>query len=252
MKKEEAIQFKNHLRSIKADFSCVSTNYSTRIKYKKKNFVFSDQELTKKELELIQRVRNDADNFEGYITKNQSGQIDFFKFYDTVEERQISGYKLDLNSAYWTTAINIGLLSEETVDFFEKSGLSKSKKSRLIGLGSLATKRVTQKFVNGKLEKEDFINNELHTRIYITICEIVSELMAELSMKFHDSIIYYYWDCIFVKENIDIFDVVNFCEERNYEIKIEGETDFYVSKGEYNSFIMDIETLKKYPIRNES
>lgn len=183
------------------------TKYSIKIDYGKRKVFLNNEEQGKTNiLGLINRVKNDVDN---YILKvNYKGAKDnniYWSYYNDESEVINEGFevaKIDLTAAYWTKAINLGIISKKTVDYFDtlKFATIKEKKSaRLKALGSLATMKRKEVVYYGKKSHEfypiEFVEN--YRSVYMGICNDVAKDMQTV-LGYTDGI-FYYWDCIFVK-----------------------------------------------------
>ncbi len=245
------------------DFSVIETSYTKRIKIAKNTVLFSDSPISPIELKLIQKIRTNADLFEHSEILEGRPQIDFYKFYDFRDNNKINGIKIDLNQAYWQAASNLGLITPEIQYYFEdsKAKLAKYYKAanpdkciklaRLRTLGALATKKVVKSYKNGKLDSEKLVINEPHRQLYLYLCEKVAEVMSELAYEFHRFVIYYYWDCIFLSEDVNLKEVNNKIKSLGYNSKIDGQGEFEVIKGSYVSYLHDLTKNIKYPIMND-
>ena len=162
---------KRQLIKTKEPFVVKSTSYTKQLKVRKATYLFSDTPTSPEQLKLINLARKDGLKFinEKKQKKIKSVDIEFYKFYDNFSENtKVKGYKIDLTSAYWVCAINEGIISQETNNFFKKCKLDKH--ARLKALGSFATKKQVQKYDNGKLIfEEGLIFNENLRNLYLYI-----------------------------------------------------------------------------------
>jgi len=188
----------------------LKTKYSIKIDYgKKKVFLNKDAESQGTNvLGLINRVKRDTQNYIDKVGFEKGKANDIFWSYYNDESGMITddadGFevaKIDLSSAYWTKAINGGVVGSDTKKYFETMNFKdvKEKKSaRLKALGSLATVKSTEIYEYGKRSKEIVppIVNENFRAIYMGICNEVAKDMQTV-LSYFDAV-YYYWDCIFV------------------------------------------------------
>lgn len=243
------------LRNSKATFQVMETSYTRRIKKGKNTILFSDNAMNPIELKLINQIRNSANDFEVPTLEEKPAQIAFYKFFDVRPENTFKGVKIDLNQAYWQSAINIGLVTPEIQFYFEdnkdKLGGDKGvKMARLRSLGALATKKTVKTIEKGELVNEELIVNEAHRQLYLYICERVADVMNELSYEFIEHVIYYYWDCIFLDDRVDIDAVNAKVKELGYDSKLEGQGEYRIFKGSHVSYLEDVDKGVKYPILN--
>lgn len=248
-------EFYRQLKDKKATFEVKETSYTKRIKIGKNTIMFADTPMNPIELKLINLIRSSANTFDVPELEENTPQIAFYKFYDIHEEKEFKGVKIDLNEAYWQTAINLGVVTPAIQFYFtenqEKLGSEKSiKMARLRSLGALATKRTIKSVENGILIDETLDVNEQHRQLYLYICEQVAEVMHNVACEFMQHVKYYYWDCIFLDDKVDIKEVNKKIIELGYRSKLEGQGDYKIIKGQYMSYLHDVAKNVRYPIRN--
>lgn len=195
------------------------TKYSIKIDYgKRKVFLNQEEQGSTNILGLISRVKRDIDN---YIKKVDYKVVKdnhiYWSYYNDESKVINEGFevaKIDLTAAYWTKAINLGILSKETIDYFESlkfESVKEKKAARLKALGSCATKKRKEVYIYGRRSSEFFPveYNENYCSIYMGICNDVARDMQTV-LGYCDGI-FYYWDCIFVKPEymnkvVELFD----------------------------------------------
>lgn len=252
-KLEEYPTFKQQLIKNGTSFKCTKTNYTARIKTDKIQVLFSDKPSNAYELKLINLVRSDTDKYlanENDIPEVKSGEIDFSYFYDIKYSKLIEGIKVDIVSAYWNVAINRGILTDRTLDYFNESlDLFDSPKSaRLKALGSLATRKQVSHYEKGELVMEMVDYNENWRYIYLDICREIARLMNAIAMKFKQNIIYYYWDCLFLDKDVDLARLVRTFQNAGYDVTSSDLTSFEIVKHPARSYLKDKKTGVEYPI----
>lgn len=248
-------EFYRQLKDSGATFSVIETSYTKRIKKGKNTIIFADSPINPIELKLMNLIRSSADTFEVPTMEENAPQIAFYKFFDYHEQKKFNGVKIDLNEAYWQTAINIGLVTPEIQFYFvdnkDRLGNDKAvKMARLRSLGALATKRTIKYVEDGILMDETLEVNEPHRQLYLYICEQVAEVMHDLACEFMDKVIYYYWDCIFLDASVDVDEVNKRIVDMGYRAKLEGQGEYEVIKGNHISYLHDLSKDVKYPIKN--
>lgn len=248
-------RYKNTFKNFK-NVTVSKTKYSTKIDFGKRKVILTDtnkQENNNEVLKLINLTRKDANNYlvGNEFEKTQSRDIYWYHYNEMLEvdNKTIEVAKIDLNSAYWTKAINEGVIGKETVDFFESikfENLKNKKKARLKALGSLATVKSIINYEYGKIKNETqrlYYDDNLRD-LYLWICNEVSKDMQTLMQLCGG--IYYYWDCIFVE--LDKIEAV----KRNIEIlgyKFTIENDIAeVFVGKEISYFYCQKTGIKYPL----
>ncbi len=243
--------FKAQLLATKTNFKIKSTTYTKLLIVGKQKFMFADEPTSPEQLKLINLTRQDGLNFlkSKQIEPKQSKEIEFFKFVDNFEtdQEKVKGYKIDLTSAYWVEAMNQGIVTKETHKYFLECNLNKH--ARLKALGSFATKKHIQEYSNGKLIKEDIIvYNERLRELYMYICDKVSQVMQIVASSFNRDVFYFYWDCLFFRQSVDVDKVVKLIKKLGFECSIET-SDFAILKGKYLSKLIDINKKIDYPIK---
>ena len=188
---ENFTSYKRDFKRFK-EVKVLKTKYSIKIDYgKKKVFLNKDGDNTQTNvLGLINRVKRDAENYinEVPIKKMSSNEI-YWSYYNAnpeLENKSFKVAKIDLTAAYWTKAINIGLISSDTLNYFnniEFNDAKDKKQGRLKALGSLATVKSVEIYEYGKRQTEfnDLIMNENFCSLYMGICNEVAEDMVYVS-----------------------------------------------------------------------
>jgi len=231
------------------------TKYSIKIDYgKRKVFLNKGGESGNNSvLQLISKVKKDTEN---YIKGNKIETVNsseiFWYYYNELTDRngkQFEVAKIDLNSAYWTKAINLGIISKDTIEYFENikfDSIKEKKGARLKALGSLATVKSIDYYNFGKKNQEfsDLIFNEKYRNLYMYICNSVAEDMQTVLGLVNG--VYYYWDCIFVDLD-SIQNVSDIFESLGYNFTIEKDTaEVFLSQN--ISYFYCEKTGVKYPI----
>ena len=208
------------------------TKYSIKIDYGKKK-VFLNKSGNSDEvniLGLINRVKRDAQNYIDKVDFKTTKNNDIFWYLyndnngivrDDLEEFEVA--KMDLTSAYWTKGINDGIISKDTVDYFNSldfPSVKEKKDARLKAFGSLATVKSTEVYNYGKKSKKIIppIVNHLYRALYMSICNEVAKDMQTVLAYFNG--IYYYWDCIFIDPQY-ILEVEKLFDELGYNCTVE-------------------------------
>ena len=105
--------------------------------------------------------------------------------------------EVDIDQAYWETAYQLGIVSDEIYVKGSKGNIS--KKARLTALGSLAKKKYNYHFKGDKLldtiiEKEPLLEN-----LWFTVCKRVSDVMHKVIAELGSDFIFYWVDGIYFK-----------------------------------------------------
>lgn len=221
----------------KLDFKEVRTSNRRYLHCKKTKFYLSDNpkkdmatKLLNHELGIIKNVKDevignymknryqykDCININAYI----GSKFDLFENFETEDI-----YEIDITAAYPSTAVKLGLLSQNTFDkfFLEETSTSHvarkmeirkqykdnsyfsgdtclkySKKCRLVSLGTLATKKEIDVYAGGLLIETVFdYDREIANLFYVCSYE-VSKVMIKIAEEVEG--VYFYWvDAIFCK-----------------------------------------------------
>lgn len=163
-------------------------------------------------------------------------------------------YEVDIRSAYWTVANSWGLLSPEL--FLE--GKRRKKKLRLIGLGSLATKKYKLKYIPSKKKQilKKIVVNTKTKKVWDNICGVVGNSILNVmrSLPSHD-FIFFWVDGIYFKGEKNIEKVLGLFKKHGfnckvkkiYKIKVEVDKEFNTNA----NIIRVYETQKQYENRNK-
>ncbi len=245
------------------------TNYSTLYKFGKKRFILNEKgEQDVFAFHLLNKTRNDAVRYlkqENPPLKERKTDI-VWSYLDTEQdlphEVSVPILKVDLNEAYWRKAIQLGIVSQETEQAFldHKFETKKDRKyCRLKALGALATiKRVkaykfgepdliyTDKY--GRKTNETLKVNAPLRELYLAVCESVSDDMQNLMMNI-EGCMYYYWDCLFIKESDNKQDkmVRQMVQELGYNCTVEKDEAEVLDYGDRQVFIC-LKTGIEYPV----
>ena len=206
----------------KRTFELASTSYTKKLTYGKKKIIFNaDGFCDLKLLALINKVRKDAKNYIYPVMPSFTPQFDLFRL---PEEDDIIE-KIDIKSAYWEYAKKQKILSEDTVKFFEtrfKNLDSEHTKSvRLKALGSLATRKIIQKFIEGILINElTTVITEDTRNLYMSITKGIDMMLRSICYN-NPGVVYYYVDCLFVKKGQFSDEAINYLLKSGYKVTTE-------------------------------
>ena len=232
----------------------LKTKYSIKIVFGNKKVYLSKGDMGQTNiLGLINKVKNDVTK---YINKESIETVrgsDIFWYYynenNDKKEEKFEVAKIDLTSAYWTKAINNGIISKETQEYFEGlnfSDIKEKKSARLKAFGSLATVKSTEIYEYGKRSKEFIppVMNELFRSVYMGICKEVSEDMQQVLGRVNG--VYYYWDMIFVELD-STNEVGEIFKAMGYNFTIEKDVAEVV-ESDLISYLYCYKTGVKYPL----
>jgi len=219
------------------------TKYSIKIDFgKRKVFLNKDEQGSTNILGLISRVKRDVDNYIEKVDYQLTRDNDIYWSYYNDETDVINdGFevaKIDLTAAYWTKAINEGIISKDTVNYFDSlkfDSVKEKKAARLKALGSLATCKSKEVFIYGDKDNIFYpqITNKIYKNIYMWICDAVAKDMQTV-LGYCDGI-FYYWDCIFVKPEF-MDNVVELFDGLGYKCTVE-QHEAHIFKSKTNSYL---------------
>lgn len=244
----------NILKRRKESFELVKTTYTRKVLLSNnEEWIFNKEgDTDRATLILIQLVRNDAKKYiaqHGTLVNTKG--IGFFNMFNVFDDEEVI-CKVDMKSAYWTLALQKGIITKETNDIFEKLAENYdekfSKDLRLKALGSLATTKFFQTYENGILVREKSVA-EITKPLYMEICLGVDRIMRKTNEEV-EGCIYYYWDCIFVKKSSSE-QVIDFFKKQGYDCSIKETRISYVKVGE-NGYIISKSDNKIYMTRREN
>ena len=237
-------------------FQLHKTTYSRSVETDDMVIMFTgDGSRDKRVLQLISKVRSDA---EGYLDRVDMENLKNIKYFDVIETPTTGMVsKVDINSAYWKTALQKGVITQGTDDFlkdiYDKDEHKIMKQARLKALGSLATTKTSEIYHHGKLVPDITLCTARHTKaVYKDICASVDRVMCECASEV-ENCFYYYWDCMFVDSNFEK-KAVEFFKSKDYEVKVGHCTMRYeMVAGNYYLMAKEVDSNeeKQYMVRAE-
>ena len=205
--------FIDYLNACNYSFVLSTTTNSSIIvyedKYDKYKVIFSDGVyMSKKEMILQKKLKKEIEKNtkDKEITFSKEKKIHFFEFDsslrymvetqgDCVDIENV--IEMDITKAYYQMAYNLGYISKK---FFEIT-LQLPKHIRLRLLGSIATKRIVEKYKNGKVVEMKVIEDDRMRDIWFHICYNVGKIMKECSEAIQDFFIFYWVDGIYFQKH---------------------------------------------------
>jgi len=243
------------LKRRQCTFELSKTSYSRKIKQQRDTTIFNDGAKQDYDLlPLINCVRQDALNYIGRTNFQMREEfINFFDFFKRPSSDEVM-WKIDVKSAYWIASLKKGSTSEETNErliwLFKDRPAKEMKAARLKALGSLATQKTKQWWEEGKMINEE-VKTEITKGLYMDICRDVDNLMRDCVSN-NQSVIYYYWDCIFVPKNT-AKGVLEYFQDLKYDVTVEETTLEYIDIfNDGGGYITSTSDSKSYMVRKES
>jgi hypothetical protein len=205
--------FINYLNACNHTFVLSTTTNSNIIvyadKYHKYKVIFSEGVyMSKKEMILQRQLKKEIENNtkDQEIKFSSAKKIHFFEFDSSLKYMvETSGdcvdienvIEMDITKAYYQMAFNLGYISEK----FFKMTLKLPKAIRLRLLGSIATKRIVEKWQNGKVIEMKSVEDIRMRDIWFEICYNVGKVMKECSQAIQDYFIFYWVDGIYFQKH---------------------------------------------------
>lgn len=267
IKYQEIKNYPRYLKMLvdrKVDFREVWTTYSKKVITDNLTIIFNpDGESDFNTLSLINMVRKNAVSYIANTSyEKRSEYIHFFDLFKKPDSDEVI-WKVDVKSAYWEAALKRGVVDEMTnrklIEIFadvpeHMNPVKQMKKARLKALGSLATTKTTYYWIKGVRQdtKPEDVVTEKTKDIYMDICRDVDSMMRDCISE-NQSVIYYYWDCIFVPRDTAP-GVLDFFKKRDYNVTI-GETRLtYIpfNKEQGGGYLVSDCDDKAYMVRRDS
>jgi hypothetical protein len=194
---------------------------------------------TPEDLQFIKKVKKYARNPEiimKYIDKDyQEKPIEYIKVNENVKvgDRFDNVICVDINSAYWVTAFQLGIIDEPTY----QKGKKIDKIVRLASLGSLAKKTETFEFDGERMIQKTVERSHETENLWFAICDKVGSLMSNLSKKIGNDFITYWVDGIYFVNTPENYKIITETfKAEGYACKIEqvssivfNESDFVIT-----------------------
>lgn len=124
--------------------------------------------------------------------------------------------EVDINSAYVTTALNLGLIDRQLYDKLQ----SVDKIVRLKCLGSIATQNVVTEILDGKSHRVYVKTDESLRRAWFSIVRVIDNILLSFAEKY-DEFLFYYVDGIYVIGNSIADEIVSSLTQLKYESKVQ-------------------------------
>jgi len=112
----------------------------------------------------------------------------------TPDEKYTDVIEIDINNAYWQTARIVNLIDEETFQL----GLTKSKKSRLAGLGQLGKRQAVFHFDGFRMRRKADRVDKVNEYVWNQICLKTTNTLNDISENC--PFILYWVDAMFVQK----------------------------------------------------
>lgn len=194
------------LEKNKRDFLIRETPFLTSIVYDGKELTFTKKNnmFPPNLLWIFKSVRNDAEKFAKRVENGEAQfvmpdkyPVNLTNYYYEDKVGQITG--TDINSAYWTIARNIGVISNE---LYNKVNKDEQKVVRLAALAILGRNMMYRKYHEGSKDKEPIIveGSKRLKDFYRAIRYTCYQHMDTLAKMLGDDFDAYRTDCIYYRD----------------------------------------------------
>jgi hypothetical protein len=170
------------------------TNFTTRIETESDVIVFSDRFIGPGLLKLIVLTRAEV---QANFAKDEIIPCQVSPQYSALGEveKKSNAVEVDISKAYLTAAFKIGAISQRTFDRLSDC----AKETRLMVIGSLATKKMVCQYEGGKRIGREWIQDQNLTQVWRWIVAEVDKTMREVAAELKKGFLYYWCDAVFVK-----------------------------------------------------
>lgn len=229
------------------------TNMTTKVETENSIYVINPERVINKSIFIVMNKIASLIN-KTKIPDDYRGNIKYNLFNETnidnkIKENQI--VEIDIVSAYFNAAINLGYLSAENVneicELSEKCKLTTKefKKAKLMALGSMATRKEIFEFENGKYVERDLIIKETEN-IFFHVAFEIDLLMKDIASKFKEHFFFYWVDALFVSAVAEK-EIINYINEKGYICTIKKIQNVYIQKNAVGSNVFITQIVKELP-----
>ncbi len=191
---------------------------------------------TSEDLQFIKKVKRQAKNPDiiiKYIDKDyQANPIEYIKVNENIKvgDRFDNVICVDINSAYWVSAFQLGIIDEE---IYQK-GKKINKIVRLAALGSLAKKTETFEFDGERMIKKTVERSYETENLWFAICDKVGSLMSKLSKRIGNDFITYCVDGIYFVNTPENYKIITETfKNEGYACKIEQVSSIVFNQSDF-------------------
>jgi len=191
---------------------------------------------TSEDLQFIKKVKRQAKNPDiiiKYIDKDyQANPIEYIKVNENIKvgDRFDNVICVDINSAYWVSAFQLGIIDEE---IYQK-GKKINKIVRLAALGSLAKKTETFEFDGERMIKKTVERSYETENLWFAICDKVGSLMSKLSKRIGNDFITYWVDGIYFVNTPENYKIITETfKNEGYACKIEQVSSIVFNQSDF-------------------
>jgi hypothetical protein len=210
----------------------------------------SNKKLPPVELGFIRRVKNYVVSnmiYENFIDNFYYPQdIDYVSVLKRAPDTEFEVVEIDIDEAYWKTAHQLGVISDDLYQEGSKENGKISKLGRLISLGALAKKEIVYEFKGSRLYHKEIKRSKLTENVWYSICKRLADVMNEAKEIAGSDFVMYWVDGIYVKKNLAVIDsITKAFKKYGYDVKFKEKLT--VKYTDERVFITDLATNQQRP-----
>jgi len=174
------------------------TNNSTHIKLINEPLAYfmAPSFMKRKDLNFVQKVKRAAKNSGLPDQRISPAHISYFQFNQIQDSTNI--VEVDVNHAYWHIAKHLGIIPEDVF----KQGETVEKMTRLISLGSLASKKKVFQFDGKNYHWIGYKYDPVLRSYFFKVSYELDIIMREIFSKIEDAAYFYWFDAFFVSPQV--------------------------------------------------
>ena len=203
-----------HLVKMRIPHTLKTCSASTSIKVEGgKNYFFSNsgEMVAAKELNFIKKVKAEI-IYNAEIKRPKYTDPKYIRFSPNIKSGYLAEFgkidEIDINAAYWFTALDLGYISESTFN----EGLSVSKKCRLMCIGAPAATKDVQYFDGVEYKYIGLEFNEMGRNAFFRIAARVGEIVDLIFDEIRGEAVFYWVDALFVDSRFSDWAVQRFAD----------------------------------------
>lgn len=191
------------LQESKIPFTVGFTNNSTTIDLINEpiRYFLAPDFIKKSELNFIGRVKKYAKQVNKPELPISPQSIQYFRFNEFKQHKNL--IEIDVNSAYWNLAFQLGYIDKK---LFQEGNSDKiSKLTRLVSLGSLATKKKIFQFDSTQYHYIGYKFNSVTRSYFFHVSWELDKIMNQIFHEIGERALFYWFDAFFVSADVAEF-----------------------------------------------
>lgn len=228
---DQMIKFIDMLKSQKKDFDFIQTSHSASIKFKGLEYLFTEKITKSITFSAFKSIKSDIIKSGIVIDFIPRIDVTYFSVNEWLKSKKETPddcYCIDINSAYLTTLLINGMITEETFQRVTHYG----KEVRLKSVGMLATNKNIFEYKEGKLVSHRMENDKYLRNYFFFCCHEVGKVMNEIAGRLQDDFLFFWVDGIYVRKKERAEEVRKLLSEHGYTSKVKHliDVNFYSEK----------------------